>query len=422
MTEQQQVFWVAHTGAADSAKGVSAVDPVTGRVLTTIATGEAEVKGLVAAPDAGRLFVSVVDGTETRVVDTTLLAVTGAFDSEADTNALAASGDGRLLYSGYVGEGTGIAEVDAATGTTLRRFATALPQQVQLSQDGKRVYFWEQDPDLVGGLAGYLQVLEVSSGDVVTSPVIGRLLGEHGSLSPDGSRLYTITVDGLVQALDAVSLEPVGGPGSTAVSAGVVSPDGERLFAVGPDGVLLVLDARTLAAIAVPAGQDGLPPAPALMAYEPSGNRAAFIPYHVAELLIGTPGEPGSQQVALPGDAVSVVTGPIAQAMATRLEVQSTHPLVPVQVPGLAIRLTTADGSPIAGQTVTLTSSGGLHLGTVTTKADGRAEHTAELRLPINPDTGQIDTSRLTGPYTATYDGAPSYGKAETAGEITLGS
>lgn len=65
-------------------------------------------------------------------------------------------------------------------------------------------------------------------------------------------------------------------------------------------------------------------------------------------------------------------------------------------VSGLTARPTTEAGAPIAGERVRFTSAGGIDLGTATTDTAGRAGSTAELRLPLNPDTGQIDTSRLT--------------------------
>ncbi|MFJ8212140.1 hypothetical protein [Streptomyces sp. NPDC096033] len=133
-----------------------------------------------------------------------------------------------------------------------------------------------------------------------------------------------------------------------------------------------------------------------------------------------TPNGDYGRALTLPGTGVAVVAAAPLASHATRLEATGGHAYAQVTVAGLAVRLTTEAGAPLGGETVRFTSAGGLDLGTAVTGIDGRAERTAQVLVPINLDTGAIDTSKLTGPFTATFAGQPAYQPAEQQAPITL--
>ncbi|WP_438297161.1 hypothetical protein [Streptomyces sp. HUAS TT7] len=414
-------FYVAHHGTGVNANGVSAVDPASGQIHATVSLGAPGVRDLVAVPGSALLYALVDDEVEIRVIDVASLAVVAAVNMDAEETwftrrgsrritSLAVSRDGSRLYAGY---SKGIVEIDTTTRTPVRTLLAGEEiEYLCASPDGTRLYA----TDCYSVFAVDLATGEHHVSDLAKEG--GRL-----ALSPDGSRLYSCNDDVPQQhgswpelhALDTDTLQVTARCRDVSDLRDVaVLPDGKRLLAIEKDHVS-VRDAATLQEMGVffAGGHRGI--------LSPDGELLCTVGDTEARLIPATANEDDDPRVVtLPGTAVAVTTGAPVGAPATRLSVTNGRVLVPVTVPGLTAHLVTDTATPVSGAPVRFVSAGGLDLGTATTDATGHATHTASLLLPLDPATGSIDTSALTGPYTATYRGTPAYKNTQATGTITL--
>ncbi|MFI6770738.1 hypothetical protein [Streptomyces sp. NPDC050355] len=418
------VFHVLHTGEGPNGTGVSAIDPATGQIQSTVPLGGLMVLDLVAAPGSTLLYVLVLDKAEIRVIDTRTLAVTGAFDIDTkaeweipswrNVNTLAVSRDGTRLY---VGHSQGVTEIDTTTRTPVRTLEADRIERLLLSTDGQYLYGTD------GGLT--VTRFDLATGEQRKSEGLNQLV-EGLTLSVDDTSLYAYSTNagsssrwGTVLTLDAGTLKQVGDPHLVdGLRDLLVHPDGKRLMALTKRssswGYSPVLDTRAQQI----GGHrlQGFRPA-----VSPDGTSVCTVDGTDAWLSRLDGDDPRSYStVTLPGRGIAVTTAAAVGAHATKLTLGNGRAMIPVTVPGLTAHLATADGTPVSGAPLRFISAGGLDLGSATTGADGRATHTAHLQLPIDPATGQIDTSSLAGPYTVTYPGTPAYQPTEAEGTISL--
>ncbi|MFF8784520.1 WD40 repeat domain-containing protein [Streptomyces sp. NPDC015125] len=403
-------FYVAHTGKGANGNGVSAIDPATGQIHATVSLGSPKVGGLVAAPGATLLYALVDDQAEVRVIDLDTLAVTASIDVPGgDPGALAIAPDGKCLY---VANDEGVAEVDTATRTVQRTFTSGGSSQfysVAVSADSRFLYAVGRDR---------IVRFDLGTGESTSNTE----LSEVGSVlvSPDGNRLYAAAPGKALYLLDASALTVAHTlEGWPEWGQEALSPDGKRLFVTDPgsdDDRGAMVDTASREGVAdfvqAPAGRQNLVP----VALSPDGTVVCTA--HRKAVTAGIDTDSKAYSDELPGEAVAITTAAPLRPQSTRLETGTARTLVPLRVEGLTARLTTTGGAPVSGAQLRFTSAGGLDLGTATTDTDGRVNHTAELLLPLDPDTRGIDTSRLAGPYKVTYPGKPAYGPTETEGTL----
>ncbi|MEU3405338.1 hypothetical protein ABZ766_15555 [Streptomyces sp. NPDC006670] len=254
--------------------------------------------------------------------------------------------------------------------------------------------------------------------------------------SPDGRYLYAANWDphsfgqehpGYLWKLDAATLEVTARvPATVNVGAVRLSADGNTLHVLQESGDSSTLHDTDLNP--VPGTEDGVADYGFTYTRElgagivtPDGALVPGVDYSGVHWRPAQGGSTGAGSAShLPGDVIALTAAAAPTLQATRLEVGPARALAPITVPGLSARLTAANGAPVAGAVLRFTSPGGIHLGTATTDTTGHATLDAELRLPLNPDTGAIDPSRLTGPYQVTYTGQASYPPATGHADITL--
>ncbi|MFF7588058.1 hypothetical protein ACFZCK_11315 [Kitasatospora purpeofusca] len=417
-------FYAAHRGSGPLGNGVSAIDPATGEVTATVAIGSVKVRDVIARPGGKQLLVLVDDRADLRVVDLGTLAVTAALDIANKTweryERLLSSPDGSRLFAQ---DSMQVDEIDPATGAVLG--AHTLPfgpsYRPVFSPDGRYLY----GASYAGSVCRLdLETGERSEGETHLGIGMGNVV-----VSPDGKHLYTANPasNSVLWKLDAASLEVLAKAEVDRPAAVVrLSADGRTLYAGNGGGHSTAYDTDLRR---VPGTQEdeydsgfSRPYGLDIGITSPDGTRVAgFTPTWV----YWGPAQSGSTDRgsadSLPGDVVALTTAAAPTPQSTRLEVSPVRALAPITIPGLSARLTTTDGTPVPGAALRFTSAGGIDLGTATTDTTGRATLDAELRLPLNPATGAIDTSRLTGPYQVTYTGQGSYPPATGHGDITLG-
>lgn len=403
-------FYIAHTGEGTNGNGVSAVDPATGQIHATVSLGAPKVGGLVAAPGASVLYALVDDQAEVRIIDLDTLAVTGSIDVSEDRGyALAVTPDGKHLY---IAHDEGVAEVDTATRTverTLTNGDSSAVYGLALAADSRFLY---------GVGDNRLVRFDLTTGESKSGPELRDVFSVV--VSPDGNHLYATVPGKALHLLDASELTVTHTlEGWPEAGQEALSPDGKRLFVTDPgsDGDLGgVMDTALREGVAdfaqAPAGRQDLVP----LALSPDSKTVCTA--HRKAVTAGIDTDSAAYSDELPGKAVAITVATALRPHSTRLETGTAHALVPVRVEGLTARLTTDGGAPVSGARLRFTSAGGLDLGTATTGTDGRVNHTAELLLPLDPDTRGIDTSRLTGPYKITYPGKPAYQPTEAEGTL----
>jgi YVTN family beta-propeller protein len=211
---------------------VTVIDMSAGAVTATIPVRDGPVE-IAVSPDGARVYLSLLNSGEIRVVDTASNTVTSTFQpgGSGTGGALAVAPDGRSLYLCRGGE---LRVLDASTGavrTTVPVDGTA--QYVVLSRDGQRAYVSTTDPPQVA-------VVDLAGG-AVTATVPGGGPNAYLAISPDDRFVYLADGDdGTLSVIDtgtARVLQTITVLENAAVD---LAPD-ETLFrpfgvAVTPDG------------------------------------------------------------------------------------------------------------------------------------------------------------------------------------------
>ncbi|MEU3062869.1 hypothetical protein [Streptomyces subrutilus] len=419
----EDFFYFVHRGEGPAGNGVSAVDPANGQIAATISLGGVSPLDVAALPGGKELLVLVADRAELRHIDLERLAVTAAvdIDGQEQYTALALSPDGSRAY---VTGRHGVEEVDAATGERLRTLAHEGAygyRAVVVSPDGAWLYALASN-----AVVGF----ETESGKSVMASLeleVDQSVALRAA--PDGSALYLSAYSPGDEAEKGFALVRVETQSLTATAE--IYKTHNVPAAVAADGRVYIPTWDDVCRFNPQLSEDPAPDSLRIHPWRtaclsPDGGTLATSSGEGALLQSTQRPEDDEHEwhatfpVALPGTAVALTTAAAPAILSARLEAGPARALAAFTVSELTARLTTQGGDPITGQPLTFTSAGGLDLGTAHTAADGTAQLTAQVLLPIDPETGTIDTSALTGPYTVRYPGQSSYSPADAQADLTL--
>jgi len=246
---------------------ISVIDSIQGAVIGTIATGGAPT-GLAVTPDGKKLYVasSGVNGIAVYDTATSTLKKTINFTGKLPTT-MAMSPTGAYLYVGTVSvDKTGQPSLDsngnykpgavvkiAVSSNSVAGTITkvgAVPMNMVISPDGKKIYVTAQEVNVTTGVA--------SSNAYVfsSSATTGKLIGSLGTtpillaLNGNGSQLYVTAADSTVHVVETTHYTEIGtadlGITPTTLST---SRDGSLLLAADSSGAITVFDTNTFTPI-----------------------------------------------------------------------------------------------------------------------------------------------------------------------------
>jgi YVTN family beta-propeller protein len=211
---------------------VSVIDMAGRTVAATIPVRDGPVD-LAVSPDGARVYLSLVNSGEIRVVDTASNTVTTSFapGGSGTGGGLAVAPDGRSVYLCRDGE---LRVLDAGTGAVRATVPVAgTAQHVVVSRDGQRAYVNTIDPSQVA-------VVDLASG-AVTATIAGGGPNAYLAISPDDRFVYLADGDdGTLSVIDTGTNTVIDTVTVLENAAVQLAPD-ETLFrpfgvAVTPDG------------------------------------------------------------------------------------------------------------------------------------------------------------------------------------------
>ncbi|MFF7588056.1 YncE family protein [Kitasatospora purpeofusca] len=395
--------YAAHRGQAPGANGITTVDPDTGEIAGTVSLGTVAPLAL-AHNGEGRITVLVDDSVEARTLDTGRFAITGTFDLDgsAQTRApwtlMRITEDNTRLY---------LASSRAVLAVEDGRDPVAMESP---REDITEIATTADDTSLYARTANTILRFDTTTGALLaTSPTWAyRSFAVH----PDGSAVYA-TAGELLLRLDGTTLAPtVEKQRPLRTEAHVaVAPDGRNVYLASVTAGLLDMTQRLDPVTLEQTGTVGHAFAQGRR-WAPDGRLASFGQDTLAVMEFTTDGRLTATQ--LPGEIVDIAFAGPPGRQNTRLEATAGPLLVPVRIDGLTARLTTERGVPISGEKISFASASGRHLATATTGNDGRAQADVEAYVPLDPATGQPDTTTLTGPYTGRTAYAPARTTTDT--------
>jgi len=202
---------------------VRSIDATTGRELTAMQAGRAELFSVAVTPDEQRVAAGSAD-RRVRIFDTRSCLQTlevADFDKRIEGMAFSPEGD-TLAVAGNV---SGVALLDPMDGTRTGFLATtSSPWAVAFSPDAKQISVTTHN--------GLLEIFDRASGIRVSSIRLHQRLAPGLSYSPDGTMVATGGEDGIVRVVDlatqrsVLTLDPMG---HVIVSVSF-SPDSKRLL------------------------------------------------------------------------------------------------------------------------------------------------------------------------------------------------
>jgi YVTN family beta-propeller protein len=259
---------------------VSVIDTKTNTVTATIPVGNSPW-GVAVSPDGGKVYVTVINGTErtsgvsggVAVIDTRTNTVIATFAAGNDPTGVAVGPNGGRLYVANDTSPPGVTVIDTATGATIATIPTGgATAGVTVSPDGKKVYAVN-----LGTGEDAVSVIDAATNAVVaTISTPGKWNAYQAAFSPDGTRAYlsesfigqgpVLTVIDVATSAVVDTILLGSAPNFVVAAEGVVvSPDGKRVYVVNflPSGQsffysqVSVIDTATdgiVAAIPVAAG------------------------------------------------------------------------------------------------------------------------------------------------------------------------
>lgn len=218
----------------------------TGTVAITDSTGVTTFVGVAVDVGPARVFATNSDDGTVSVIEPATGRVVRTFATGSAPGAVAVDRSGLRLYVANDGDGT-VSILDAGDGTSLHTVAVgAGPAALALHPFDARVYVANQDDDtvrIVDGLGGGL-------GPVAVVGRAPRAVAVH----PDGTRVYVANaLDNTVSVLDSSLGAPIGAPivvGAFPVAL-VIDPTRARLYVANADSrSVSVIDMGTDAVVA----------------------------------------------------------------------------------------------------------------------------------------------------------------------------
>lgn len=227
---------------------ITVIDQATHAILSHIAVGKGPAI-VLATPDNKKLYTANWSDNTLSAVD----VATGAVKSivlDGRAWAIAMSPVGNKLYAG-VGSNK-LAVIDTTTDAITSSFDTSpdFPQSVIVSPDGALVY---ADPGSTSNPTaalspGTIEALSTADGGVVQPPIPVGAAPAWASISPDGSRVYTLNfLAATVSVVDTAAWQVVATVGTGSGSQPIISASTPDVLAVTNFGSanLITIDFHT---------------------------------------------------------------------------------------------------------------------------------------------------------------------------------
>lgn len=200
---------LAPTGIAMSPDGATVY--VANQVANTVSVIDVAAAGVVAdiavesplsltvSPDGLRLYVGTGSGGDVVVVDLASRTIVRTVAVGEGVNGFAVAPDGRHLYASSFLSPL-VAEIDLETEAVTRTFALGgAPQELVVNRRGTRLY--------VANEAGYLDEVDLASGQVIGHLALSGGAFGVGVTPDDGQAYVTLPTQGLIQVF---RLQPAG--------------------------------------------------------------------------------------------------------------------------------------------------------------------------------------------------------------------